>query len=142
MERLEQFMNKVEGCEMELMETASALVAGCRDGRDTENLDTLYAPDAVSVEAVEMAEAGKGRETHGIDGIRAKHEWWNSTMEMLGGQISDPMPHGEDRFAVIFRMKAKDKASGHVMDMEEVGIYTVANGKITREEFYYAMPDG
>ena len=28
---------------------------------------------------------------------------------------------------------------GKVFDMEGVGVYTVADGKVTREEFYYAM---
>lgn len=121
---------------MAMRDTARDLVAGCRDGRETENLERLYAADAVSVEAVDM---GQGRETHGIEGIRAKHEWWNGAMEVLEADISDPLPHGADRFAVIFRVKARDRGTGDVMDMEEVGLYTVADDRIIREEFFYNM---
>lgn len=119
---------------MTLKDVAEELVAGCREGRERANLDRLYAPDAVSVEAADM---GHGREAKGLDAIRAKHDWWESTMEMLGGTVQGPMLHGDDRFAVIFKMKGRDKASGEVSDMEEVGVYHVADGKIVREEFFY-----
>ncbi len=121
-----------------MMDIANELVAGCRENRAKANLDTLYAADAVSVEAADM---GQGRETKGVEGIKAKHEWWESTMDVHEAHVSDPMPHGDDRFAVIFRMKAEEKGSGNVMDMEEVALYTVADGKIVREEFFYATPE-
>lgn len=120
---------------MTFMDVANELVAGCRENRTMENLDKIYADDAVSVESVDM---GQGRETVGIAGIKGKHEWWDSAFEVLGGAISDPMPHGEDRFAVIFEMRAKNKETGDVSDMKEVGVYTVTDGKITREEFFYS----
>ena len=123
---------------MTLNEIAEELVAGCKENRTKENLDRLYAKDAVSVEAMDM---GNGRETKGLDGIHAKHDWWESEMEFLGGDIRGPMPDGDNRFAVIFQIKAKEKATGKVSDMEEVGIYTVADGKIVREEFFYGLED-
>ena len=119
---------------MELQAIADELVAGCREERETANLDKLYAPDAVSVEAVDF---GDGREVRGIDAIKGKHAWWNSTFELLGQTVSDPMPHGDDRFAVIFEAKTKNKETGEVDEMREVGVYHVANGKIVREEFFY-----
>lgn len=121
---------------MDLKTLAAELVAGCREGRERANLDTLYAADAVSVEA---ADQGNGREAQGLDAIRAKHDWWDQTVEMTGGSVSDPMFHGDDRFAVIFEAQGRDKASGEAFDMREVGIYSVADGKIVREEFFYAM---
>jgi len=120
---------------MNLMDVARELVAGCRENRETANLDALYAPDAVSVEAMDM---GQGRETVGVEGIKAKHAWFESMFEMLGGTVSDPFPHGDDRFAVIFEMDAKNKESGLVEKMKEVAVYHVADGKIVREEFFYA----
>lgn len=47
------------------------------------------------------------------------------------------MPHGDDRFAVIFDISVKHKESGEVSDMKEVALYTVGDGKIVREEFFY-----
>ncbi|PTX56528.1 SnoaL-like protein [Litoreibacter ponti] len=119
---------------MELMEIANELVAGCREGREEANLDKLYAPDAVSVEAMDM---GNGRETVGVEGIKGKHAWFGSMYEILDGTVGDPFPHGPDRFAVTFNMKAKNKETGVVEDMEEVALYHVADGKIVREEFFY-----
>ncbi|WP_170549241.1 nuclear transport factor 2 family protein [Ruegeria atlantica] len=120
---------------MKLKEIADELVAGCREDRAKENLNKLYAPDAVSVEAQEME--GMGRETHGVEGIRGKHEWWEGAHEVSGASVSEPYLHGDDRFAVIFEVQGKVKESGETFDMKEVGIYHVANGKIVREEFFY-----
>ncbi len=121
---------------MKLQEIAQELVAGCREGRTAKNLDKLYASDAVSVEATDQ---GNGRETKGIAGIKGKHEWWENAMEVKDLKVSDPMLHGDDRFAVTFEMKGKEKESGKEFDMKEVGVYHVSNGKITREEFFYNM---
>lgn len=120
---------------MTLEEIAAELVAGVDEDRAKANLDRLYAPDAVSVEAVDM---GQGRETVGLDGIKAKHDWWESNMEMLEGSTEGPFLHGPDRFAVYYRMKARERATGEVSEMTEVGLYTVAGGRIVREEFFYA----
>ncbi|MEL6476815.1 MAG: nuclear transport factor 2 family protein [Pseudomonadota bacterium] len=123
---------------MGLKEIAEALCAHCRNGTEAEALNTLYAPDAVSVEAEPM-KGMDSAETHGLDGIRGKHEWWNGAMEVHDGSVDGPYMHGADRFAVIFEMDATEKASGNRMQMKEVGIYTVAGGKIAREEFFYTM---
>ncbi|WP_271947401.1 nuclear transport factor 2 family protein [Ruegeria faecimaris] len=120
---------------MNLKEIADELVAGCRENRAKANLDKLYAADAISVEAVDAS--GMGREAHGRDAIRGKHDWWESSTEVTGGNVSDPMVHGEDRFAVIFEVQGKFKESGESFDMREVALYHVADGKIVREEFFY-----
>lgn len=120
---------------MTLMDVAHELVAGCRENRTTANLDKLYAADAVSVEAMDN---GNGRHVQGLEAIRGKHAWWDSTFEVLGGDISDPMPDGADRFAVIFELRARHKETGDITDMKEVALYTVADGKIVREEFFYS----
>ena len=120
---------------MTLKNLAEELVAGCRENRAKENLDKLYAPNAVSVEAADAQ--GMGREAHGLDAIRGKHDWWENSTEVTGGDIAGPFLHGDDRFAVIFEVQGKMKESGESFDMKEVAIYHVADGKIVREEFYY-----
>jgi ketosteroid isomerase-like protein len=122
---------------MTLKDIADKLVEGCRAGNPETNLDSLYAPDAVSIEATDQG--GAGREVQGVDAIRGKHEWWTSTFEPVRADVSDPMPHGDDRFAVIFDMSVKHKESGEVSDMKEVAVYHVADGKIVREEFFYGQ---
>ena len=122
---------------MDLKEIAAELVAGCREGRAMANIDKLYAADAVSVEAADPM--GMGREAHGAAAIKGKHDWWENAMEVLEGDISDPYPHGDDKFAVRFTLKAKNKETGEVSDMDEVAVYHVAGGKIVREEFFYPL---
>ena len=121
---------------MTLSEIANELVAGCREHREVENLHRLYAPDAVSVEASDM---GPGRETTGIEGILGKHAWWDATAEVHDSSVTGPFLHGDDRFAVIFHMDVTMKDTGNRMQMDEVGVYHVADGKIVREEFFYTM---
>lgn len=123
---------------MTLHDIANSLATHCRNGTEDEGLNTLYAPDAVSVEAFPNPETGTAM-TAGIDGIRGKHDWWNSAMEVHAGQVDGPHFHGDNRFALIFEMDVTERATGKRFQMKEVGIYTVAEGRIVREEFFYAM---
>lgn len=121
---------------MDVKTIASELVAGCREGRTTENLGRLYADTAVSVEPMPMP-GSDSRETRGLEGIRGKHAWWDGAMEVHAQEVDGPFLHGDDRFAVIFAVDATDRSSGQRMKMREVGVYHVADGRIVREEFYY-----
>lgn len=120
----------------DLKTVAEALVACCREQREREGLKTLYAADAVSVEAFPGPDMP--REAKGVAAIEGKHDWWNANFEVTGGDVQGPFLHGPDRFAVIFTMEGRPKAGGDAFAMSEVGLYTVADGKIVREEFFNA----
>lgn len=124
---------------MSLKELGERLIAANRNDAIEELLRNDYSPDAVSVEPMAMDPA-TGRETVGLDGIRAKHKWWNDNMEFLSMAVEGPFLHGDDRFAVIFKGEAVNKKSGEAMPLHEVAIYTAMDGKIVREEFYFTMP--
>ncbi len=113
------------------------LVAFCRANDTATALSTLYADDAISVEA--FTQDGSDRETKGLDGIRGKHEWWDANFEVHSANVDGPYPSGDNRFAVIFEMDATHKQSGQRSAMKEVALYHVSDGKIVREEFMYAM---
>ena len=121
-------------------EVADQLVALCREDKSIEVVNQYYDANIVSVEACSMG-PDKPAEQSGIDAIRQKHEWWTTTFEVLSGEVLGPFMHGDDRFAVIFKYTTKNRDTGKEMSMEEIGVYTVANGKITREEFFYTMDD-
>lgn len=121
---------------MTLMEIANELVAGCREGREDANIDRLYAPDAVSVEPGGFSESSD-RERHGIAAIREKHAWFAQAFEVVSQEVSDPMPHGDDRFAVIFKVTMRNRETGEEFGEPEVAVYHVSAGKIVREEFFY-----
>ena len=129
----------------QLRAIATELVAGCREGREVENLEKLYAADAVSVEAYAMPGSDTGRETKGLDGIQGKHAWWNGAFEMLETgltpeqMVEGPYYAGDDRFSVRFQIKTKNRETGEIEEMTEFATYYVADGKIIREEFFYPM---
>jgi ketosteroid isomerase-like protein len=68
--------------------------------------------------------------------VKGKGEWWLANHEIHSASVTGPWPHG-DRFVVGFQYDVTNKPSGKRMKMDEVGVYTVRNGKIVREEFFY-----
>jgi ketosteroid isomerase-like protein len=117
-----------------LAQVAAKLVAHCKAGTEREGLRALYRPDAVSVEAFPGPDGT--RESRGLNAINGKHDWWEANFTVHGGNVEGPFLHGDDRFAVIFDVDAEEKATGQRMPVREVGLYTVAGGKIVREEFF------
>jgi hypothetical protein len=121
---------------MTLEEIARKLVANCRDGREREGLSELYDPGCESVEASDPPEGS--RISKGVEAIKGKHDWWAASFEMHGAEVEGPFLHEPHRFAVIFTMDVTDKSSGQRWKGREIGLYTVAEGKIVREEFFQA----
>jgi SnoaL-like protein len=97
-----------------------------------EAVDTLYAKDIVSVEARSMD--GGSPETRGIDGVRGKVDWWVDEMEVHNLKVGGPFV-AHDRFVVQYDLSVRNKKTGEKMELSEVGVYTVKDGKIVREEF-------
>jgi ketosteroid isomerase-like protein len=120
---------------MNTMDIANKLVELCRQGKNDDALGTLFSDNAVSVEA--LAPPGGEQQAKGLAAIRAKGEWWVNNHEIHSAAITGPWPHG-DRFIVGFQYDVTNKPSGQRMKMDEVGLYTIENGKIVREEFFYA----
>jgi ketosteroid isomerase-like protein len=121
---------------MNTMEIANKLVELCRQGKNTEALETLYADDVVSVEA--GAPLGMEREAKGLAAVKDKGKWWKDNHEVHSASVTGPWPH-DDRFVVGFQVDVTFKPSGKRMQMDEVGLYQVRGGKIVREEFFYDM---
>ena len=121
---------------MGTMEIAQKMVELCRQGKNMEALETLFSDDVVSVEAVAMP--GMEREAKGLAAVKAKGEWWVENHEVHSANVTGPWPH-DDRFIVGFEYDVTNKPSGQRMQMNETGLYTVSNGKIVREEFFYDM---
>jgi len=96
-----------------------------------EAVDALYDKDIVSVEA---GMDGSPPETRGKEGVRGKIDWWVSAMEVHSFKASEPFV-AHDRFVVQYDADVTDKQSKQRRQLSEVGVYTVKNGKIVREEF-------
>ena len=121
------------------LEVGQQLVALCREGRNLEAIDRLYSPSVVSIET--HGNEHMPARMEGIDAIRGKNRWWLENHEVHGGEVRGPWPHGE-RFIVTMRYDVTAKVgpmAGRRMQFEEAGLYTVRDGKIVQEEFFYHM---
>lgn len=119
------------------LEVGKKLVELCRGGKNLEAVETLYAPDIVSIEVI--GDETMPARTEGIDAVRGKNQWWIDNHEVHGGEVRGPFPHG-DRFIVQFDFDVTAKTGpmkGRRIKLEEGALYTVKNGKIVQEEFFY-----
>ncbi|HEY1548785.1 MAG TPA: nuclear transport factor 2 family protein [Kofleriaceae bacterium] len=121
---------------MTTIEIGSKLVELCRAGKNHDVMETLYAPDIISVEA--GAPPGQSAEVKGVAACFEKSKQWQARMEVHGAKIEGPFPNG-DRFAVMFEYDVTPRAGGKRFVMREVALYSVKGDKIAREEFFYAM---
>jgi hypothetical protein len=110
-------------------EIGKSLVELYNAGKWDEPCRLWWSPDIVSVEGMGMAWAGRRA-------VDAKNEGWNKEHTPLGGSAEGPFV-GASGFSVKFRMEIKENATGNITRMEEIGVYTVQDGKIVREEFMY-----
>ncbi len=126
-------VGKIPG--MTNQELATGLVNLCKEGKFYEATETYYADNCVSVEA--MSFNGMPRETVGKPAILGKSAWWAGAHEVHSMAVEGPFISPE-YFAVKFDLDVTVKSTGQRMRMSEVGLYTVVDGKIVRDEFLYA----
>lgn len=121
---------------MTTQEVADTLVRLCSAAKFDEAAEKLYSPDIVSVEA--GAPPGQSPETTGIAAVKAKGEWWVSNHEVHSSTVEGPLVAG-DYFSVAFKLDVTFKPQSRRFQMQEIAVYKVADGKIVREQFFYAM---
>jgi len=119
---------------MNTQEVANRLVELCRMGENRQVLKELYDQNITSIEMPGAPnEIVKGKEAVS----KKSDEWYNTVEEFHGAKISDPLVAG-DHFSCSMKMDCTFKNRGR-MEIEEVCVYTVNNGKITQEQFFYNM---
>ena len=116
---------------MTTQEVADKLVGLCREGKYEEAYG-LYAQDAVSVEMPGMP----NEITAGLDNIlKGFAQWASNIQEAHGGTVGDPVVVG-NHFTVPMTSDVTFK-DGNRMNMEEICLYQVENGKIKKASFHY-----
>lgn len=122
--------------QMSTAEIAKTLVELCKQGKNDEAMTRLYAEDIVSVEA--GAPPGMSAESHGLAAVQAKGQWWVDNHEIHSADVGGPWPKG-DQFITTYTYDITFKPTGKRFVMQEAALYTVKDGKISREEFFYTM---
>lgn len=121
------------------LEVGRELLALVQEGRNIDAIDALYANDVESVEAAAMPD--QPRTLNGHDAVRGKSEWWEANHDVHEANVRGPYPH-DDRFIMFFDFEVTAKGgpmAGQRYRMEEGALYTVKDGKIVKEEFFYHM---
>ncbi|MEM1230245.1 MAG: nuclear transport factor 2 family protein [Pseudomonadota bacterium] len=122
---------------MNTQEIGTELVRLCNAGDEDAVVDRYYSPAIVSIE-------GQGSEEmpariEGIDGVRQKAQWWYANNTVHSTRASGPyLGAAPDQFLVRFEMDLTPNG-GERLQMDEVAVYRVADGKIVEEAFYYSM---
>ena len=117
---------------MTTAEIANRLADLCRQGQFEAAQKELFAKDAVSIEP--HGTPAFEKETKGLDAILEKgHKWSEMVTDYHGMSVSEPLVAG-DTFALTMWMSVTMKEGGK-MDMTELCLYKVKDGKIVSEEF-------
>src|SRR3974390_2075956 len=86
---------------MTTLEVGNKLVDLCPSGKSMEAVDSLYAPNIVSLE-VHGDEKMPAR-MEGLKSVRGKSEWWYANHQVHSMEAWGPWPHG-DRFIVAYKI--------------------------------------
>jgi limonene-1,2-epoxide hydrolase len=112
---------------------AERLVTLCREAKWETAQTELFAADAVSIES-ETSPAFQ-KETKGLPAIIEKGHKFGAMVETMHALlVSEPVVAGSS-FACTMRLDATMKGQGR-MDMTELCVYEVKDGKIVSEQFH------
>lgn len=108
---------------------------------NAEAYQAFWSDDIVSLEpnSLDPEDQNPMSRVEGRETLLQKHAWWEANTEMHDLKIEGPFVFG-DQFAVRYGMDVTMTFDGQSerSQSEEVGIYTVTDGKITEERFFYA----
>ena len=113
-------------------ELAADFVALLKEGKHEEAARTFNAEDIASYESM----PGPMAVCRGKEAVQKKGEWWFANHEVHDFSAEGPYLNG-DQFAVRFNVDVTVKETGERRGMPEIGLYTVKDGKIVEERFFY-----
>lgn len=120
---------------LSVREVGKKLVELSAAGKHFEFMRGFYAAEMVSVE-------GDGKEYVGKEPVIHKSEVFQGANDIHSQDIRGPFFLGDanatsGKFTVYSSIEFSPKGGGKRVTHDEVGIYTVKDGVVTREEFYY-----
>ncbi len=120
---------------MTTREVANRLIELCQTGLWDKAQAELYAEDCVSIEL-----PGSPNEvTKGIANIKAKGKQWEEMVDTVHGNTIEGPIVADNYFSIGMSIDVTFKGMPR-MTTSEVCVYEVTDGKITKEQFFYAPP--
>ena len=120
---------------MTSQELAQAFTDLCKEGEFEEAGRLYWSDDVVSLEPM----TGDMAVVRGRKAVEAKGNWWYENHEVHAVKVEGPYVHG-DQFVVRFKMEVTPKG-GKRTNVDEVGLYTIRDGKIVEERFFFGSAD-
>lgn len=118
---------------MTTQEVAERFNQYAQQGKWSEIQDELYHENA---ESIEPSHAKGLQNVTGLEAIKQKAvDFQQAVEEMHGGYTKEPVIAG-NHFAVPMGMDVTMKGMGR-MNMDEIAVYEVKDGKIVKEQFFY-----
>jgi hypothetical protein len=98
--------------------------------------DSLYHEDVICQEPEKAASMGMPVFTHGREAVKAKGIARRAAMETLHAyNVGEPIVAGEF-FSVVLAQEVTFRGKPR-MELEEIGIFHVKDGKVVKEQFFY-----
>ncbi len=121
---------------MTTKEVANKLVNYCREGKNVEAINELYAENVVSHEPQQEGDEYWQR-IKGKDKVHQKtKEFMESVAEIHSSKISEPAI-ADGHFSCSMDMDITFKDERGRSKISEICVYEVKDGKITNESFFY-----
>ncbi len=117
---------------MNALEVGTRLVELFSQCRNHEAVDTLFAPDVVSIQAGAMP--GMATEVCGLDALRTVVKWWSDNHTVHSVSVRGPLQY-DHRFIVRFWYDVTNKHCNRRFQTGWASLFTVENGKIHEEYF-------
>jgi ketosteroid isomerase-like protein len=114
---------------MSIEQFAQEFYNAVEEDRETD-YQAMWSDNIVSMEPGD----GPMAKVQGREQLLEKHRWWNDNAEMHDFTMEGPFIVGE-QFAVRYGMDVT--MMGERSQSQETAIYTVEDGKITEERFFY-----
>jgi hypothetical protein len=123
---------------MSTQEIANRLIELISQGQYSAAQEELYSDDAVSIEpngAIGM------QSVQGLPAIREKAKQWGAAVEEVhGGKVDGPLV-SDDWFSISMFSDITMKGMGRIQ-LNEIAVYNVKDGKIVSEQFFYTQNMG
>jgi len=120
---------------MTTTQVAERLIELCRTGMWDKAQNELYAEDCVSIEL-----PGSPNEvTKGLSNIKGKGKQWEKMVEEVHSNTIEGPVVADNHFSISMSLDVTFKGMPR-MTTSEICVYEVTDGKITKEQFFYAPP--